>query len=171
MSAALQALAVMIALLFLPEGMTQFTISQGQQDGSTEKIFGVKLHDGFWRVTSAKNPQGTDYRGKDGDFTMRTWTGRVFPSKKDRDLDWSGADLKAAATEVAFRHSSMGSPLKISRGVPGGGAMPGADRVLTVVQESGWVRGFLVKYSKTDEDNHERNAEPSHGADGDNARN
>ncbi len=161
MSTALQALAVMIALVFLPEGMTQFTISQGQEDGSTEKIFGVKLHDGYWRVTSAKSPQGTDYRVKDGDFTMRNWTGRVFPSKIDRDLDWSGADLKAAEPEVAFRHSSMGSPLKISRGIPGGGAMRGADRLLTVLQESGWVRGFLVKYSETDKDNDRGNAEPS----------
>jgi hypothetical protein len=160
MSAALQALAVMIALLWLPEGMTQFTISHGQENGSTEKIFGVKLHDGYWRVTSAKNPQGTDYRVKDGDFTMRNWNGRVFSSKIDQDLDWSGADLKAAETEVVFRHSAMGSPLKISRGIPGGGAMPSVDRFLTVLQESGWVRGFLVNYSKTDEDNVKKNAEP-----------
>jgi len=153
MSNALQAIAVMIGILFAPGGMTEFSVSQAQDDGSSKKIFAVLLHDGFWRVTSSDNPQGTDYRIQEKNFIMRNHVGRQFPSPIDKDIDWSSIDFSAPTANAPFRHSSMGEPLEISRGIPGASSDPSMDRFLTVLQKSGWVRGFLFTYSQTKDTN------------------
>jgi hypothetical protein len=158
MSASFLSLAVMVALLFIPDGKTQFTIS------STEKAFAVKLHDGYWRVTSSKDPQGTDYKLQDGQFVMRNRLGRLFPSKIEQDIDWSGVDFTPSSAVASFRHPSLGSPLKITRSVPGLSSDPKNDRFLTVIQESGWVKGFFVTFSKTEETIEDGKAEPSRPA-------
>jgi len=153
MTPALQAIAVMISILFAPDGMTEFSISRGQDHGTSKKIYAVLLHDGFWRVTSAENPQGTDYKVQGGNFLMRNQFGRQFTSPIDKDIDWSSVDFSAATASASFRHRSMGAPLEISRGVPGDSRDQSADRFLTVIQKTGWVNGFLVTYSKTKETN------------------
>jgi len=164
MNSSLIALAVMTALMYLPNGMTQFTISQGQEKGDTEKAFAVKLHDGYWRVTSSKDPQGTDYKLEEGRFIMRNRIGRIFPTKIDQDVNWSSVDFSAATAEAPFKHPSMGSALKITRGIPGSSPTLWTDSILTIMQESGWVKGFLIVYSKTDEPVKDIKAEPSRPA-------
>jgi hypothetical protein len=164
MSTPLIALAVMTALLYLPNGTTQFTISQGQEKGDTKKAFGVKLHDGYWRVTTSNDPQGTDYKLEDGRFLMRSRIGRIFPTNIDQDVNWSSVDFRTSTSQASFKHPSMGSPLNITRGIPGSSPTLWNDSILTVMQESGWVKGFLVVYSKTDEAAKDGNAKPAHPA-------
>lgn len=142
---------MMIGILFAPDQMTEFTVSQGQNDGSSKMIYAVLLHDGFWRVTSSEDPHGTDYRIQDKNFIMRNQIGRLFTSPFDKDVDWSSIDVAAPTANALFRHTSMGTPLKITRGIPGGSANYSQTQFLTVLQESGWVKGFLVSYSKTED--------------------
>ncbi len=137
----------MIALLFAPKGVNEFTISQGHDNGSTTKIYAVLLHDGFWRVTSAKDPEGTDYRIHEDSFVMRNQGGRQFKSQLDKDVDWSNIDFAASTASAPFKHPSMGSTLEISREVPGLPSAAEKEKFLVVRQKDGWVKGFLISYS------------------------
>jgi hypothetical protein len=149
MNNAVQAFAVMFALLLRPADNTSFEIASAKAAAEPKKIYAVLLHDEFWRVTSVHNPRGTDYKIEGDTFIMCNSTGRMFHSKINQDQNFDGVDLSAAKFEVPFNHPSFGSPAIIERNPFGIKASDKGSLIVLLRQEKeGRTRPLLITFHK-----------------------